>query len=261
MGEHMKADAQPLTKLYDTHNKAYVIPSYQRPFAWEPKKAIALLDAILEDAESGVNLTSLGTLLFCEVQNTTAHHPNGNNTPTTEAPTTIWEVVDGQQRLTVFSIIGFALDRRLQKLAESGLQYSPALEFSMLVETSRTKRSKPVPVLIRDEDNFDSGYTSDVAHLLEAFINVEQYPPQIGVRLLETVTEVERWVAENLRSDDGSFVKFSDHLLSKCQVIQVVADDQDTAFRMFEPLNSTSEPLTAFEVYRSTAIKSIQPAT
>jgi hypothetical protein len=36
-----------------------------------------------------------------------------------------------------------------------------------------------------------------------------------------------------------------------------VADDQNTAFMMFEPLNSTSEPLTAFEVYRSKAVRQL----
>lgn len=49
----MDADALQLMKLYDTLNKAYVIPLYQRPFAWEPRKAIELLDAVLQDAQQG----------------------------------------------------------------------------------------------------------------------------------------------------------------------------------------------------------------
>ncbi|WP_434782333.1 DUF262 domain-containing protein [Ferrovum myxofaciens] len=60
----MKADALALTKLYDTLNKAYVIPNYQRPFAWDPKKAIDLLESVLEDAHERAKLTSLGTFLF-----------------------------------------------------------------------------------------------------------------------------------------------------------------------------------------------------
>ena len=40
----MEAHAIPLLKLYETVNKAYVIPIYQRPFAWDSRKAEDLLD-------------------------------------------------------------------------------------------------------------------------------------------------------------------------------------------------------------------------
>ncbi|GAA5526770.1 DUF262 domain-containing protein [Herpetosiphon gulosus] len=48
----MQADAIPLEYLYTTLNKGYVIPGYQRPFAWNSDKAIELLDSILEDFEA-----------------------------------------------------------------------------------------------------------------------------------------------------------------------------------------------------------------
>jgi Protein of unknown function DUF262/Protein of unknown function (DUF1524) len=254
----MKADALPLTKLYDTLNKAYVIPSYQRPFAWGEAKAIDLLDAILEGANAQSKLTSVGTFLFCNVPYAPGHHPFGNNAPLSGAPNTVWEVVDGQQRLTVLSIIGFILKERLMALTAAGLAYSPPLEFDQLFTTSRTKTGKPVPILIRDEDNFDSGYKSDIALLLNAFAGNQPHPTTVGTRLSASVMAVRNWVGGNL--DASNFQQFCDYLLSNCQYIQVEADDQDTAFTMFEPLNSTSEPLTAFEVYRSRVVRTIQPA-
>lgn len=254
----MKADAIALTKLYDTLNKAYVIPAYQRPFAWDPKKAIDVLESVLDDANAKAKITSLGTLLFCEVPvGAGALHPFGNNAPLTDAPNTIWEVVDGQQRLTVFAIIGFALKKRLEDLTAMGLQYSPLMEFELLFLTSRRKTGKNVPVLIRDEDNFDTGYQSDLARLLNSFAGNEHFPPEIGKQLRGTLEDIRKWVDSKL--DKTTFVLFCDYLLSRCQIIQVLADDQDAAFMMFEPLNSTSEPLTAFEVYRSKAVRSIQP--
>lgn len=252
----MKADALLLTKLYDTLNKAYVLPSYQRPFAWDKTKAIALLDAILEDANACANLTSLGTLLFCEVPNCNSMHPFGNNSAQTIAPNTVWEVVDGQQRLTVFAIIGYALKRRHEYLADSGLAYSPPAEFEIFYMTSRTRMGKNVPVLIRDEDNFDTGYVSDIARMLDAYANGQGVlPTDIGGRLFETHNAIVSWIERNLINTN--FAQFSDHFLNKCTVVQVQADDQDTAFSMFEPLNSTSEPLTAFEVYRSKAVRTL----
>lgn len=249
----MKADALILTKLYDTLNKAYVVPGYQRPFAWNKGRATALLSAILEDATAGAKLTSIGTLLFCDIPGCNTNHPFGNNSANTVAPNTIWEVVDGQQRMTVFAIIGHALNERFKILNASGLQYSPPLEFEMLYETSRTRNGTNVPVLIRDGDNFDTGINSELAKLLNSFTYNHTPPADVGTRLLDANTEIVKWVNENL--DVVNFELFCSHFLTKCTVIQVEADDQDSAFNMFEPLNSTSEPLTAFEVYRSKSFR------
>lgn len=248
----MDADALQLMKLYDTLNKAYVIPLYQRPFAWEPRKAIELLDAVLQDAQQGEKLTSLGTLLFCDIPDV---KPFGNNTPATVGPNTLWEVVDGQQRLTVFSIIGHALKVRHDALTTAGLVYAPPLEFEMLFETSRSKKGKTVPVLIRDGDNYDIGFGSDLAKMLDSFAGHGAWPAGVGQRLVDTRKAIVDWVDSNL--DAGNFATFSDYYLTKCTIVQVVADDQDMAFTMFEPLNSTSEPLTAFEVYRSKAVRQL----
>lgn len=246
----MDAHAIPLLKLYETVNKAYVIPLYQRPFAWDSRKAEELLNAVLEDANENAKITSLGTLLICNIPGA---NPFGNNTPATVAPSTMWEVVDGQQRLTVFAIIGHALNERHKALAADGLVYSPPLEFEMLFATSRTRTGKTVPVLIRDGDNYDTGFSSDLAMMLNSFAGHVAWPVGVGKRLIETRNAIVSWVNEKLNL--GNFAAFSDHFLSKCAVVQVVADDQNTAFTMFEPLNSTSEPLTAFEVYRSKAVR------
>jgi hypothetical protein len=79
----------------------------------------------------------------------------------------------------------------------------------------------------------------------------------LGERLTSALDEILKWVNDSLNTLD--FPIFCDYFFSKCQCILVEADDQDTAFSMFEPLNSTSEPLTAFEVYRSKTIRSICP--
>lgn len=249
----MDADAIPLLTLYETVNKAYVIPIYQRPFAWDSNKAAELLNAVLLDAESNAKLTSLGTLLFCKIQET---HPFSNKSPaTTISPSTMWEIVDGQQRMTVFAIIGYALNERYKTLVAEGLSYSPPLEFDLLFATTRTRNGKTIPVLIRDGDNYDNGFQSDLAKMLNAFAGHADWPASIGKRLIDTRNAIVNWVNEELNADN--FARFSEHFLLKCTVVQVVADDQDTAFTMFEPLNSTSEPLTAFEVYRSKAVRKI----
>lgn len=252
----MKADAIPLYSLFEVANRAYVIPLYQRPFAWPSSKAIDLLDGVLQDSLSGKSkLTSLGAVLFCEVG--TSPHPYGNSTPSTIAPNTIWEVVDGQQRMTVFTIIGYALKRRYDELVSEGLTYAPSRDLVLLYSTSRTTSGARVPNLIRDGDNFDSAFESDISRLLSSYIRTTATPTSINESIRLAHNDINEWVKDNL--DKSNYGEFTEYLLQSCKVIQVLADDQDTAFAMFEPLNSTSEPLTAFEVYRSKVVRKISP--
>ena len=253
----MKADAIPITKLFEVFSKAYVIPCYQRPFAWGPEKAIEFLDTIKADADEKEDSTSIGTFLFYEVKSLATNHPYGNSTPNTNAPSNIWEVVDGQQRLTVLSMIGIALERQLlalQKQAPSPLTYSPAFELKHLYCTRRKELCPFVPVLVRDHDNFDAGFNSELSQFLH--IAATGGPPGGARRtptcLEDTFESIDAWLK---KLDVDTFEPFCDYLLTKCQCIQVIADGEDSAFRMFEALNSTGAPLTAFEVFRSKVLR------
>lgn len=256
----MQAEVFPVFKLYNQANTAYVIPIYQRPFSWSDKKATDLLDAILEDYKSNETITVLGTILICQAHGGKSFlnpHPFGSNTPSSNAPQTIYEIVDGQQRMTTFALIGHSLSQHLKKLNENGFDYQPTHEFECLFRTSRHTKGKDVPMLIRDGDNFDVSYKSELGQFLNYFIHGGECPLKKGNRLFDMKSAIDKWVSNNL--DKSNFNGFCEYFLVQCHYIHVVADDQNSAFAMFEPLNSTSEPLTAFEVYRSKVTRSITP--
>lgn len=261
----VKADAISLVELFHTTNTAYVIPSYQRRFVWGPDKAEELLEGIFNDFinEDAVHLTSIGTILVCGVP-TGARNPYGKKDQQTKAPNIIWEVVDGQQRLTFFAIAAHALKMRLDNLMQEGLDYSPSSELELFYSTARRATgNERVPCIIREEDNFDvHPFQSPVAQLLSRFISGSNSPytavedEAMEAERLELVCQtVSSWVDAKLNA--VNLGDFTEYFLQGCQVIRVEADNQDVAFNMFEPLNSTSEPLTALEVYRSKVVKKI----
>jgi hypothetical protein len=249
----MRASVCQLRDLYTTFNKAYVIPSYQRPFAWSRDKAAELLETILSDAnDDEISITSLGTLLFhpLELQR---NNPYGNNLPTSNAVNTIWEVIDGQQRLTTLALIGKCLNDRLRTLQDNGLIYQPNTDLQQLYCTYRRVNGRPMPLIIRDGDNFDTGFNSEISRFLDHFNNTNQQEPIIGDNLRLVYEGISNWVWENL--DASNFQRFCDHFLDRCSFIQVEASEENQAFTLFETLNSTSEPLTAFEVYKSRVVR------
>jgi hypothetical protein len=249
----MKANVPTLQDLFKTVNTAYVVPDYQRPFAWTKERAATLLSAILGDAHDDQELTSIGAFLLCELPKEHACRFRVDS-PSSIAPRQLWEVVDGQQRLTILALLGFALKQRHAALAAEGLVYAPPLEFEMMYSNFRSVRGARVPMIIRDGDNFDSGMRSELGQTLHAFIAGAAMP---SGQIAEVFKGIVGWVEHHLKAHN--FGLFCDYLLERCIYIQVEADTPDQAFTMFEPLNSTSEPLTAFEVFRAKAVRECDP--
>lgn len=73
-------------------NIKLVIPNYQRPYKWTAKNAIQLLDDIIEAKNENKKEYRVGTLIL--------HYDKDND---------IYNIVDGQQRVTTFALLLLAL--------------------------------------------------------------------------------------------------------------------------------------------------------
>lgn len=69
-------------------NIELVIPNYQRPYKWTAKNAIQLLDDIIEAKNDNKEVYRVGTLIL--------HYDKDND---------IYNIVDGQQRVTTFALL------------------------------------------------------------------------------------------------------------------------------------------------------------
>lgn len=72
------------------------VPEYQRPYKWTGKNAIQLLDDILLAKSQNKETYRVGTLILYKTQDRQTHE-------------TIYEIVDGQQRVTTFVLLLHAL--------------------------------------------------------------------------------------------------------------------------------------------------------
>jgi uncharacterized protein with ParB-like and HNH nuclease domain len=85
----LKAHEHPLKKVFSS-DFDFVIPDYQRPYAWGPEQALQLLDDLQDALERGSDDPySLGSLVLVKAKE--------------DSPQS--DVIDGQQRLTTLSIL------------------------------------------------------------------------------------------------------------------------------------------------------------
>ncbi|WP_267525192.1 DUF262 domain-containing protein [Campylobacter sp. MG1] len=75
--------------------KNLIIPDYQRPYVWNENH----IKTLLKDIESNKNITLLGSIVLYKTNKVT------------EDNETIYEVIDGQQRLTTIKLILIALGK------------------------------------------------------------------------------------------------------------------------------------------------------
>lgn len=105
---------QELTLQAIAHDRLFVVPDYQRPYAWEAKQ----LHDLWEDLDLlGDRHHYAGTLVLHQ-------KPGVSRMTKTGTALTVWDVVDGQQRLTTTFLL---LDRLRRRLAELPHEDAPAV--------------------------------------------------------------------------------------------------------------------------------------
>ena len=160
-------------------------------------------------------------------------------------PNAIRAIIDGQQRLTIFSILGYFLK---QHGASSG--WVPRVELDSFYQT-HVHTNTYVPKIVREEplDNYHGTFQSEVALLLEQFINSPGTTLTLGLsNFHKAVRIIKKWIADELITQSDYDI-FSNYLIDQCILVDVKTDSRDEADTMFEPLNSTGDPLSALEVY------------
>lgn len=82
-----------INKLFDSKNRKFEIPSYQRAYSWEDKQ----INQFIEDLKNSGNQYYLGHYLFEKNEENTLY------------------VIDGQQRLTTCVIFFSVIKKELEK--------------------------------------------------------------------------------------------------------------------------------------------------
>jgi len=224
----------------------YYIPNYQREYAWKKENWISLLDDIQENPIGHF----MGSIISLK-QNT----PHGCDQ--------IYDVVDGQQRLTTISVLLMALYSKykafetknsidktlilnldaLEKYLIRIKEFPQSSEINTLLDGGKTKflRVKPTTQNHNLEDYIY------LLHHIGLLIDEPECPNNWGNRRF---VKAYRFFEKNLPEDR----KELEDLLNRIQnlhFILITADDPSMAYRMFETLNNRGVPLTPVDIIKN----------
>ena len=222
------------------NNRAFVIPDYQRGYAWETEQRTDLLSDLEDLAQMDAGkIHYTGTLVLHD----------GKHKPAQILSTQykVSDIVDGQQRLTTLIILLLSVSRALESLSDS----DEVKEMAKELRTSYIKRSSSQNTLHR------LTLHGDTNHFFKDHIISDMPHPNPTVpaqsNLLAARTQFEAYLKKktDLLSDEAAKIaflgNFAYRITNRLGFVLYEVESEAEVGVMFEVMNARGRPLTQLE--------------
>lgn len=221
----------------------YLIPEYQRPYAWGDDQVITLFEDVWEFASSVGGYDHEGATYFLGSIVSFENKKQG-----------VVEIIDGQQRLTSLCLLLRAIYTKLEgdnsvpakRLRE---QIEPAL-WKVDPRTGEVDRAKPL---------FRSAVVSDGGNKIIQFILMTGKVAEGDKDNYSKNYRKFQELIENASKEKPLAVyDFVFAVLNQCIVLPITADSQDTALTIFSTLNNRGLPLSDADIFKAKIYSRLQ---
>lgn len=232
----LNVDQKSIYELLSDRKADYIIPDYQRPYAWDGDSCQTLWDDIFSFAIPDNDATKFDT----------SDEYFLGSIVTFENDKKQQEVIDGQQRLTTFMLLLRAFYDRFTKMQDQDSKDfseriasciwktnemgKPDKEHLKIDSVVATDKDKDEFLSILKTGNVNSSQTSRYANNFRFFLK-----------------KVDDFI--------NDFPKFAEKLpariLNNCILMPIEAESQDTALRIFSTLNDRGLPLSDSDIFKA----------
>lgn len=237
MSKNLSGADYPLSKIFSSDFE-YVIPPYQRPYAWTTDQTSELF----EDLHSFYQYEPdeeyfLGSIVLIKEEN----KPHS-------------EVIDGQQRLTTLTILLAVLSSKLQGDDRKALQQyilEPGNKFEGL-------ESKPRLTVRSRDRTFFADYVQGLKFDDLFAMDEKAIENESRLNIKRNSQILDKYVSEKLGDDVEQIEHFTAFLLRKCYLVAVSTPNQKSAFRIFSVMNSRGLDLQPTDIIKADTIGMVE---
>ena len=232
----LNVDQKSIYALLSDRKADYIIPDYQRPYAWDEDSCQTLWDDIFSFAIPDNDATKFDT---------NDEYFLGSIV-TFENDRKQKEVIDGQQRLTTFMLLLRAFYDRFTKMQDQGSKDFSERIASCIWKTD--EMGKPD----KDHLKIDSVVATDkdkeeFLSILRTGIVTDNQTSRYANNFRFFLKKVDEFI--------NSFPTFAKNLsariLNNCILMPIEAESQDTALRIFSTLNDRGLPLSDSDIFKA----------
>ena len=233
MTTSINVDKRSVKQLLETgKNKRFIIPEYQRPYAWSDEQIQVLFDDLTEytlnTTEDENNTYFLGTIVSYE---------NDNKEQ---------EIIDGQQRITSLLLLLRAIYTKL----ESG---GPETSFlKSQIKPTIWKQNPTTGVVNFDEILISSRVMGEEGNQEFANILVSgKADEKSNSNYAKNYRLLQQLVNEYAADNPLSFYNFISNILNQAILLPITADSQETALTIFSTLNDRGLALSDADIFKA----------
>lgn len=195
----------------------YVIPMYQRNYAWDEGEITQLIQDVIDYLPEGRNYY-MGTLVVFA---------------RTDDKHTVFETIDGQQRLTTLSLIASYLKNlKNTKVCDVSWYQNLAIDFDSREQSRQTFNAI-----------FKGQFIDDPSQVLGK--------EQINTAILNGYRLIKKILPQKLKESKVAPDKFADFLFSRVHIMRVMVPKDTDLNHYFEIMNTRGEQLDKHEVLKS----------
>ncbi|WP_420722791.1 DUF262 domain-containing protein [Hwanghaeella sp. LZ110] len=254
----MQASQETFSKIIqsDNGNEHYHVPKYQRAYSWRQNNWTQIYDDIDENDPGHF----IGSIICVD--------ENNNRGPGHDR---IYELIDGQQRMTTLSLILAGLFQKLNdcsvlieanddydndeldeikaKRRGIGLQIIRKIKSDVADQRGSIKLGRTA-VLLRVQPSSQNRNLDDYLYILsECGVLTEEIkcPSHFGNRLM---AKAYRYFLDRLPDSIDALLLMADKI-NQLQLVHISVDSHSNAFRLFETLNNRGVPLTAVDIIKN----------
>ncbi|QEY26427.1 DUF262 domain-containing protein [Neisseria zalophi] len=217
-------------------NSHYLIPIYQRNYAWGEKEIKQLIQDIIDyilkqEQEQEQQPYYIGTLVVFKrkLENET------NET---------FEIIDGQQRLTTLFLLAAYLKNEHKENKKNKLE-DLKLEQDKLRFESRTNSEKTLEVILKSANLKGVNWSE----LTDEQLNIEM---KHGYELIRSI------LPNQLKDKEMKWSKFVSFLLEKVKIMRVEVPEDTDLNHYFEIMNSRGEQLEKHEILKARMLEKLE---
>lgn len=232
MATTIEVNKSSIKELLMTGTKEkFLIPEYQRPYAWTDDQVLTLFEDLVEYTN---NQNESSYFLGCIVS-----FSNKNKEQ---------EIIDGQQRITTLFLLLRAIHRKLQKMSDSKEKDN----FIRQIEPAIWKIDELTSVADYSSVLIESKVLEvEYNQILENILKTGEVEDKSKDRYSLNYKLLIKLLDEYANNEPLNFYRFTNNVLNKTIVLPIKADTQETALTIFSTLNDRGLPLSDADIFKA----------
>ena len=232
----LNVDQKNIKTLLTYKKSDFLIPDYQRPYAWQEEECQTLWEDIFTFAIPSEDATKFNSEDEYYLGPIVTFKNSSNKL----------EVIDGQQRLTTIMLLLRAFHISFGEMKDDNSKKIKELIESCIWKTDEFGNANKNLLKIDSEVATDK----DKDEFL-SILNTGSAPNTMKSKYAENYRYFQKKIDEFLHSYPSYFSYLPARILNNCILLPIEADNQNTALRIFSTLNDRGLPLSDADIFKA----------